>query len=50
VLETDFQIFLTYKGVNDNRAYFDLIIRTEKQVPEFLLQRLLPPEIDARPA
>lgn len=49
LLETDFQILLTYKGVNDNRAYFDLTVKTEKQVPDFLLRRLLPSEIDARP-
>ncbi|HRY75933.1 MAG TPA: hypothetical protein P5217_06590 [Methanoregulaceae archaeon] len=48
-LETDFQIFLTYKGVRDNRAYFDLTVKTENQVPDFLLRRLLPSEIDARP-
>lgn len=49
VLETDFQILMKYKGVRENRAYFDLTVRTEKQVPDFLLRRLLPPEIDARP-
>jgi len=49
VLETDFQILLTYKGVNDNRAYFDLTVKTERQVPDILLRNLLPREIDARP-
>ncbi len=49
VLETDFQILLNYKGVRDDRAYFDLIVKTEKQIPDFLLRRLLPGEIDARP-
>lgn len=49
VLETDFQILLNYKGVRDERAYFDLLVKTEKQVPDYLLRRLLPGEIDARP-
>lgn len=49
VLETDFQIQLNYKGVRENRAYFDMAVKTEKQVPDFLLRRLLPKEIDARP-
>ncbi len=49
VLETNFQIGLKYKGVLDNRAYFDLTVQTQKQVPEFILSRLLPASIDARP-
>lgn len=49
VLDTDFQILLKYKGVRENRAYFDLTVKTEKQVPDYLLRRLLPREIDARP-
>jgi hypothetical protein len=49
VLDTDFQILLKYKGIRENRAYFDLVVKTEKQVPDYLLRRLLPKEIDARP-
>jgi hypothetical protein len=49
VLDTDFQILLKYKGVRENRAYFDLIVKTEKQVPDYLLRRLLPASLDARP-
>ncbi len=49
LLDTDFQILMKYKGVRDNRAYFDLAVKTEKQVPEYLLKRLLPAEMDARP-
>ena len=49
VLDTDFQIILKYKGTRENRAYFDLIVKTEKQFPDYLLRRLLPKEIDARP-
>jgi hypothetical protein len=48
VLETNFQIGLKYKGVLDKRAFFDLTVKTQKQVPEFILSRLLPASIDAR--
>lgn len=50
ILDTDFQIIMKYKGASDNRAFFDLIVKTEKQFPDLLLRRLLPKEIDARPA
>jgi hypothetical protein len=49
IIETNFQIVMKYTGARDNRAYFDLTIQTEKQVPEFLVKRLLPPAVDARP-
>lgn len=49
LLDTHFQINLTYKGENQNRAYFDMAIHTSQQVPDFLLRRLLPPEIEAQP-
>lgn len=49
LLDTHFQINLTYNGERDNRAYFDMAVHTSQQVPDFLLRRLLPPEIDARP-
>ena len=49
LLDTHFQINLTYKGENQNRAYFDMAIHTSQQVPDVLLRRLLPPEIEAQP-
>jgi hypothetical protein len=49
VADTNFQITLRYKGERENRAYFDMTLRTSKQVPDFLIKRLLPAEIDARP-
>jgi hypothetical protein len=48
ILDTNYIITLTYKGERDNRAYFDMAVQTSKQVPDMLLKRLLPPEIDAR--
>jgi len=49
VVDTNFQIDLTYKGDRDNRAYFDMAVHTSKQVPDYLLNQLLPSTIDARP-
>ena len=48
LLDTNYIITLTYKGERDNRAYFDMAVLTSKQVPDILLKRLLPPEIEAR--
>jgi len=47
--DTIFQITLIYKGERENRACFDMTLRTSQQVPDFLIKRLLPAEIDARP-
>jgi hypothetical protein len=49
LMDTNFQINITYKGDRDNRAYFDMAVQTSKQVSEILLNQLLPQEIDARP-
>jgi len=49
LVDTNFQINLKYKGDRDNRAYFDMAVHTSRQVPDLLLRKLLPPEIDARP-
>jgi hypothetical protein len=49
LVDTDFQLDLKYKGQRDNLAYFDLVIRTSKQVPDILLRYLLPPSINASP-
>ncbi|MFA4848827.1 MAG: hypothetical protein WC626_03790 [Methanoregula sp.] len=49
LIDTNFQINLKYKGNRDNQAYFDMAIHTSKQVPDMLLKKLLPPEINAQP-
>jgi hypothetical protein len=49
LIDTNFQINLKYKGNRDNLAYFDMAIHTSKQVPDMLLKKLLPPEINAQP-
>ena len=48
LFDTNYVIKLTYKGERDNRAYFDMAVLTSKQLPDILLKRLFPPEIDAR--
>jgi hypothetical protein len=50
VLDTDFQITLTYLGQSGNNANFDLTLRTSKQVPETILRGLLPANMNAQPA
>lgn len=49
LMDTNFMINLKYKGNRDNLAYFDMAIHTSQQVPDILLKRLLPPEINAQP-
>jgi len=49
LVDTNFQIDLQYQGQRDNLAYFNLIINTSKQVPDFLLRMLLPSSINASP-
>jgi len=49
LMDTNFQINLKYKGNRDNLAYFDMAIHTSKQVPDYLLTRLLPQEINSQP-
>jgi hypothetical protein len=48
LMDTNYAINLKYKGERDGRAYFDMAVQTSKQVPDILLKRMLPPEIDAR--
>jgi len=49
LVDTTFQINLTYNGERESRAYFDMAVHTSKQVPDYLLKLLLPNDIDARP-
>ena len=49
LLDTDFQITLTYLGQTGNNANFDLTIKTSKQVPEFMLRPLIPANMNAQP-
>ncbi|MCQ1537519.1 hypothetical protein FTO68_00725 [Methanocalculus taiwanensis] len=51
VIDTNFQIYLTYRGLSDPQtANFFLAVRTSKQVPQFIVNLLIPKEISAVPA
>lgn len=50
ILDTNFQIYLKYLGMQGDKARFALTVKTSNQVPQQLVERLLPPEIEARPA
>lgn len=50
LLSTNYLIDATYRGPVNNNAEFSLIVRTSKQVPSFLIERILPAEIQATPA
>ena len=50
LLDTDFQITLIYRGSTGETANFDMTVRTSKQVPEFVISRLIPPSMNAQPA
>lgn len=50
VIDTDFQVSLKYLGSTENTASFDITVRTSKQVPEILIRRLIPSNMNAQPA
>ncbi|MBN1194784.1 MAG: hypothetical protein JXA08_05500 [Methanomicrobiaceae archaeon] len=49
-MQTNFQIYLKYLGMDGTKARFYLTVKRSDDIPQFLIDRLLPPEIDARPA
>jgi len=50
VIDTDFQITLTYLGSTASGANFDMTVKTSTQVPEFIVRRLIPSAMNAQPA
>jgi len=50
ILDTDFQITLTYQGSTGDNANFDMTVRTSKQIPEYVISRLIPSSMNAQPA
>jgi len=50
VIDTDFQITLTYLGSTGSNANFDMSVKTSTQVPEFVVRRLIPSSMNAQPA
>jgi len=49
VTEFDFRIDATYLGQSGPASQFYLAFKTSKQVPSFLIERLLPPNVQASP-
>ena len=48
-IDTDFQIVLKYIGPSGTNALFDMKIMTSRQVPEFLIRRIIPAGMGAQP-
>ncbi|MDD1673288.1 MAG: hypothetical protein LUO93_11910 [Methanomicrobiales archaeon] len=49
IVDTNYQMYVTFIGVRGSDDEFYLIIKTSEQVPQFLIERILPPDIRARP-
>jgi len=50
VMDFDFQVDATYQGTSGDTSQFYLAFKTSQQVPSFLIERLLPADVQARPA
>jgi hypothetical protein len=49
VMEFDFRVDATYRGRSGDTTEFYLAFKTSRQVPSFLIERLLPASVRARP-
>jgi hypothetical protein len=49
LMDFDFKVDATYEGRSGDTTQFYLAFRTSEQVPSFLIERLLPPGVQARP-
>jgi hypothetical protein len=49
VMEFDFRVDATYRGLSGDTTEFYLAFKTSRQVPSFLIERLLPASVRARP-
>jgi hypothetical protein len=50
VADTNYQMYVKFLEVQGKSIKFYLTIKTSQQVQQFLIERILPPEIQARPA
>jgi hypothetical protein len=50
IADTNYQMYIKFLEVQDKNIKFYLTIKTSQQVPQFLIERILPSEIQARPA
>lgn len=49
VVETNYMVDATYRGMVGDRADFYLVVKTSRQIPAILIDRILPAGIMARP-
>jgi hypothetical protein len=49
LMDTGFQITLTYLGTSGKNALFDMTVQTSKQIPDLMLRRLIPASMNAQP-
>ena len=49
LLSFDFTLEAEYPGMQGQDAHFALSVRTSEQIPKFLIDRLLPARVQARP-
>ncbi|QYZ79285.1 hypothetical protein E2N92_07455 [Methanofollis formosanus] len=49
LLSTDFKMFMKYRGLVEGKANFSLTVKTSRQIPQFVINLLLPKEIQAQP-
>ena len=49
LIDTDFQITLKYLGASGNNAQFDMTVKTSKQIPELVIRRIIPANMNAQP-
>jgi hypothetical protein len=49
IMDFDFRVDATYQGRSGDTFRFYLAFHTSRQVPSFLIERLLPPGVQARP-
>lgn len=50
VFDTGYQVNVTWTGVQKDRDTFKIVLRTNRQVPEWLMNRIIPGTIEAKPA
>ena len=49
IIDTNFQITLTYLGSTGSNANFDMSVKTSTQIPEFVIRRIIPSSMNAQP-
>ncbi len=49
ILDTNYRIDTTYRGMVNGKADFYLTVKTSSQIPQFLIDRMLPAGMQARP-